>query len=165
MVTLIEEAIELTRSLARGLSPVAVETEGLTVALAELAASTTAQFYLPCDLHCASSVHFTDPIAAMHLYRITQEAISNAVRHGRASRVDITLEQEAGRLTLTILDNGRGLPPPGGRRPEGQGLRIMAHRARMIGGQLEVASAACGGTRVQCSLDSTPPLTRPPASL
>ena len=156
VVTLIEEAIELTRSLARGLSPVAVETEGLTVALAELAAGTTAQFYVPCDLHCAPSVHFTDPIAAMHLYRIAQEAISNAVRHGRASRVDITLEQEAERLTLTILDNGRGLPPPGGRRPEGQGLRIMAHRARMIGGQLEVASTASGGTRVRCLLDAMP---------
>ena len=156
VVTLIEEAIELTRSLARGLSPVAVETEGLTVALAELAAHTTAQFYVPCDLHCAPSVHFTDPVAAMHLYRIAQEAISNAVRHGRASRVDITLEQEAaGRLTLTIMDNGRGLPPPGGRRPEGQGLRIMAHRARMIGGRLEVATADSGGTRVRCSLDST----------
>ena len=164
VVTLIEEAIELTRSLARGLSPVAVETEGLTVALAELAVGTTAKFYVPCDLHCAPSVHFTDPIAAMHLYRITQEAISNAVRHGRASRVDITLEQEAGRLTLMILDNGRGLPPPGGRRAEGQGLRIMAHRARMIGGQLEVASAACGGTRVRCSLDSASPHTLPPAS-
>ena len=99
----------------------------------------------------------------MHLYRITQEAISNAVRHGRASCVDITLEQEAGRLTLTILDNGRGLPPPGGRRPEGQGLRIMAHRARMIGGQLEVASAASGGTRVRCSLDATSPHALPPA--
>ena len=153
VVTLVEEAIELTRSLARGLSPVALETEGLTVALAELANNTTAQFYVPCELHCQPSVHFTDPIAATHLYRIAQESISNAVRHGRASRVDVTLEQaDKGQLTLAIQDNGRGLPPPGDRRREGQGLRIMAHRARMIGARLDVSSPDGGGTLVRCSL-------------
>ena len=158
IVGLLEESIELTRNLARGLSPVALETEGLTAALAELAENTTAQFYLPCVWHCDPAMRFTDPVAAMHLYRIAQESISNAIRHGRSSRVDIRLVEDpaGGRLTLTVHDDGRGLPSAADQRPGGQGLRIMAHRARMIGATLDIFSADGGGTTVLCALDLSP---------
>ena len=158
IVELIEQSIELTRNLARGLSPVEVETEGLPVALAELAANTTAQFYIPCELQCPAILPHIDPAAAMHLYRITQESISNAVRHGRASRMDVSLstDPQIRRLTLMIRDNGKGLPPPAARRRGGQGLRIMAHRARMIGASLDIASEPTGGTTVRCALDLPP---------
>ena len=94
IVELIEQSIELTRQLARGLSPVAVETEGLPAALTELAETTAAQFYLRCELHCPRALPGIDPAVATHLYRITQESISNAVRHGRASRVEMALATE-----------------------------------------------------------------------
>ena len=158
IVELLEQSIELTRSLARGLSPVAVETEGLSFALAELADATTAQFYLPCELQCPRTLPEIDLPTAMHLYRIAQESISNAVRHGRASRVDlqVTIDQTTRWLTLAIVDNGKGLPPRNARRPGGQGLRIMTHRARMIGATLEVAPGSGGGTVVRCVLDLPP---------
>ena len=158
IVELIEQSIELTRNLARGLSPVAIETEGLPVALAELAASTTAQFYISCELQCPIGLSHIDPAAAMHLYRITQESISNAVRHGRASRVEVSLtkEPQMHRLTLIIRDNGKGLSPPALRRQDGQGLRIMAHRARMIGASLDISSGPAGGTTVCCAVDLPP---------
>ena len=163
IVELIEQSIELTRNLARGLSPVAVETEGLPVALAELTANTTAQFYIRCELQCPRTLPCLDPAAAMHLYRITQESISNAVRHGRTGRVDVslTVEQEAGQLILTVRDNGTGLPAIGARRQGGQGLRIMAHRARMIGAALDIFPAPDGGTTVRCALDLPPAASAP----
>jgi signal transduction histidine kinase len=151
VVALIEEAIALTRTLAHGLSPVSVEVEGLNVALSQLAGITCAQFYLPCEFRCGPKVHVDNPATATHLYRITQEAISNAIRHGRTGRVDISLDaDESGEGTvLTITDNGVGLDATSKRR-EGQGLRIMRHRARMINATLEVQSAPGGGTVVRC---------------
>jgi signal transduction histidine kinase len=87
----------------------------------------------------------------MHLYRIAQESISNAIRHGRAGRVWLQLDQDArGQVTLSIEDDGAGLPPPEERRPAGQGLRIMAQRARMINASLDIRDGTTGGTIVRC---------------
>ena len=152
VVEMIEASIDLTRGLARGLSPVTLETDGLTGALVELADTMTERFGVLCELHCDPATSVIDSAIAIHLYRIAQEAISNAVRHGGARRVDITLEEEEGQLALCIHDDGRGLPPVASRRPEGLGLRIMAHRARIIGGALNVSARAGGGTTVRCLL-------------
>ncbi len=154
IVGLIEDGIELTRSLARGLSPVALDADGLAVALGALADQTTAQFYLPCTFQTAPPVTLTDPAAATHLYRIAQEAVGNAIRHGRPDRIDIVLtKRQADRVALTIRDNGKGIPPEAARGGVGLGLRIMAHRARMIGATLEVRRATDGGTVVKCLLN------------
>ena len=151
IVGLIEDGIELTRSLARGLSPVALDADGLTVALTELAAQTTSQFYLPC-IFSAVPVRLTDPTAATHLYRIAQEAVGNAIRHGRPNRIEIALsEVSPSHLRLAVRDDGAGLPPDAGRSRVGLGLRIMAHRARMIGGELVVRAGVADGTVVECS--------------
>ena len=153
IVALIEDGIELTRSLARGLSPVALDADGLAVALAAMADQTTAQFYLPCVFQAIAPVQLHDPAAATHLYRIAQEAVGNAIRHGRPDRIEIDLVEGRGnRVTLTVCDDGIGLPPESKRDGVGLGLRIMAHRARMIGATLDVRRGFNGGTVVQCVL-------------
>src|SRR5690606_14837609 len=92
-----------------------------------------------------------DNTVATHLYRIAQEAVSNAVRHGRATRVSIVLAAGEDRIRLRIVDNGIGFPANG---PDtgGMGVRIMHYRARMIGGQLEIRADPGGGTVVTGTL-------------
>ena len=91
-----------------------------------------------------------DSAVATHLYHIAQEAISNAVKHGKARRVSVSLTSADGALTLTVWDDGAGLPaePKSG----GCGLRIMRHRARMIGASLALGSHQGAGTVVTCVL-------------
>jgi signal transduction histidine kinase len=151
IVGLIEEAIELTRACARGLSPVTTDAGSLALALTELAGNTTDQFFVNCEFRCSGSVELSNPATAMHLYRIAQESISNAIRHGRAGRVWLQLDQDArDGVTLSIEDDGAGLPPPEARRAAGQGLRIMAQRARMINASLEIRDGTTGGALVRC---------------
>jgi signal transduction histidine kinase len=84
------------------------------------------------------------------LYRIAQEAVTNAVRHGRATQVTVSCAVAERRLHLQIQDNGTGIsdPPPKG---DGLGIRIMRHRARTIGGELAIARMPQGGTLISCS--------------
>ena len=153
LVGLIEDAIELTRGLARGLSPVALEDDGLMMACHELAVQTSERFQLDCRFSCEPPVILDDPVAAAHLYRIAQEATNNAVRHGRPSSIQITLSREDGRVTLVIADDGAGLSTATAQGPrQGLGLRIMAHRASLLGASFEVGRVEAGGTRVRCSL-------------
>lgn len=152
IVSLIEDAIDLTRNLARGLSPLIAGTAELAEALSLLAADTTAHFYVQCEFRAELLGAGPEPEIAMHLYRLTQESISNAVRHGHASGIQIALtEDDAQRVTLRIRDNGIGLPAAAAEQRRGaQGLRIMAHRARLIGAALDVSSHPEGGTEVRC---------------
>ncbi len=153
LVGLIEDAIELTRALARGLSPVALDSDGLMMACRELAEQTSARFRLNCAFSCEPPVIMDEPIAATHLFRIAQEATSNAVRHGRARHIEIVLTREAKSVRLSIADDGIGLSEaPRLGRQQGLGLRIMAHRASMIGATFEVCRGEAGGTVVVCSL-------------
>ena len=148
----VREAISQTRLLARGLSPVVVDSEGLMSALRDLAASTTRMFRLRCEFVCKAPVWFNDHVAAVHLYRIAQEAVSNAIRHGKAKKVLIRLRRANGRIVLAVKDFGVGISMSPGR--SGMGLHIMQYRAGMIGGTLLVQSDPGGGTSVICSLRS-----------
>jgi two-component system sensor kinase FixL len=85
------------------------------------------------------------------LYRIAQEAVSNAIKHGKASRITIQLSASAGRALLIVVDNGTGFSPPSSKH-KGMGLRIMEYRAGMIGGALSISRDEAGGTTVQCSV-------------
>jgi len=97
--------------------------------------------------------------AQAQLFRIAQEAVSNAVRHGRAARIDISLSCADGNGLLIIDDDGIGLPR-GPRRSGGIGLHTMEYRARMIGASLTVRRRPLGGTRVTCAYRlSTAPIT------
>jgi PAS domain S-box-containing protein len=147
---LVRGAISDTRDLARGLSPVMLEADELTPALQQLADNTSKLFNVSCRLCRDASVLIEDNAMAVHLYRIAQEAVSNAIKHGRAGQIDITLAAADERVTLAIQDNGKGLGHRNGRHT-GMGLQIMQYRAGMIGGHFTVDSQPGHGTRVACS--------------
>jgi PAS domain S-box-containing protein len=149
----VRDAIGQTRLLARGLSPVVLESEGLMSALQELAANTEKMFRIACEFTCAAPVLIHDHTVATHLYRIAQEAVSNAIRHGKARRVRISLEPAEDRIVLTIRDDGAGLGKDLA-KAKGMGLRIMQYRAGMIGGSLTVQDELAGGASVSCSIQT-----------
>jgi two-component system, LuxR family, sensor kinase FixL len=137
-------------ALARGLLPVQVEADGLMVALAGLAQRTGDMQGVACAFECAAPVPVASNSIATHLFRIAQEAVHNAIKHGHARHIALTLTSSDG-VTLTVYDDGVGIPPEG-RRTAGGGLRIMAYRARVIGAALAVEPAPTGGTLVRCAL-------------
>jgi len=151
----VREAIGQTRSLARGLSPVTLESEGLTSALHELAVNTEKLFGVKCYFDGDAHAAMPDHAVATHLFRLAQEAVSNAIKHGKAKRITIHLKADPGRIYLAVNDNGRGIPVelP---RSKGMGLRIMQSRAGMIGGTLTIERNAAGGTSVICSAPNNP---------
>lgn len=145
----IRSAIAQTRSLARGLIPFKVESGGLEMALTELARSTTSPGRMECRFSCPSPVPLNDPEAATHLYRIAQEAVNNALKHGRASRIEITLSIKDEMLCLEICDNGKGFADS---QKEGVGLGVMNHRASTIGAELLIKSTPGKGVTIACLL-------------
>jgi two-component system sensor kinase FixL len=148
----VRDAIGHTRLLARGLSPVTLESEGLMAGLQELAANTEKIFRVGCRFKCDPPVLVKDHGVATHLFRIAQEAVSNAVKHGKATQVLIQLHAEPrGKIVLMVNDNGGGFPktPP---RQKGMGLQIMQSRAGMIGGTLAAANHPGGGASIVCSV-------------
>jgi PAS domain S-box-containing protein len=153
----VRDAISQTRLLARGLSPVTLDSEGLMSALQELASNTEKMFAVGCRFECDPPVLVDDHAVATHLFRIAQEAVSNAVKHGKASAITIQLKEQRGRAVLTVTDNGAGFPEIVPRR-KGMGLRIMQSRAGMIGGILTVGNQAGGGANVICSVALKRPL-------
>jgi signal transduction histidine kinase len=152
--TAIREAILQTRMLARGLSPVDVESGGLMAALKELAENTERLFRISCRFECPQPILIHDNTVATHLYRLAQEAIQNAVRHGHATRVKVLLAKSGATTTLSIQDNGRGIST-GAKVPQGMGLRIMQYRARSIDGKLTVKPAPLKGTKVVCTFKNS----------
>jgi signal transduction histidine kinase len=153
-VQLVENAIDLTRSIAKGLFPLELEGEGLAGALLELCRNTVDHNHIKCEFVSDRPVPALDSTMAMHLYRIAQEAVTNAVKHGHVSHVTVQTSHRNGTLSLSVKDDGIGLPeqPP---VHQGLGLRIMASRADMIGGTFSVANNAEGGTTVTCWLETT----------
>jgi PAS domain S-box-containing protein len=147
----VRDAISQTRALARGLSPVTLESEGLVSALQELAANTEKMFGITCRFASDYSAPLSNSAVGTHLYRIAQEAVSNAIKHGKASEIVIRFEPFGDKAVLTVTDNGSGMPSI---RPKhrGMGLNIMQYRASMIGGVLKVRNHTGGGVSVVCSL-------------
>jgi two-component system sensor kinase FixL len=152
VIGLVNNAIENTRTLARGLSPLGSGRGSLKEAIETLAARISERSGVQVDFN----FNFEDPLplsetAVAHLYRIVQEALTNVVRHSGGTEVSIGLTIADGELHLRIDDNGRGfvaMPPD---RPEGLGLKIMRYRAQMLGGDLAIDSAGTGGASVRCS--------------
>jgi signal transduction histidine kinase len=148
VVQLVEDAIYLTRKLAKGLFPLELEGEGLGGALLELCRDTAELYQIECEFKNHVQMPSIGSTAAMHLYRIAQEAVMNAIKHGHVSQVVVDLSTENGTLKLTVNDDGIGLPDqlPADR---GLGLRIMASRAGMIGAHFS-ANNSGGGATVKC---------------
>lgn len=150
VVEMVEDAIELTRTLARGLHPVELKGEGFTDALRELAANVS-EGKIDCAFKCNEPVVNCESSDAIHLYRIAQEAVTNAVKHSKARQITIHLGTHDHVVTLTIRDDGVGLPESP-RSRKGMGLRIMAYRASVIGATFNVERLPSCGTRVTCTL-------------
>jgi PAS domain S-box-containing protein len=148
------EANRHVHQLAYGIMPVQVDAEGLRAALHELAAATDMQQNVRCWFECLESVTVANNAVATHLYRIAQEALNNALRHGQADQIRIALSEKDGYLVLDVSDNGIGFDPDDVRRagPSGMGLRTMNYRASMIGGVVHIARAEHGGTLVRCTV-------------
>jgi signal transduction histidine kinase len=156
VVELVENGITMARDLARGIYPVEVDAEGLMAAFQEFAANTSKWSKTSCVFECDTPpVLVHEANTASHLYRIGQEAVLNAIRHGKAGRIVISLSDRAGRLSLSVEDDGIGLPE-NWRQGAGLGTRIMAHRAAMIGADFSIEPNPTGGTFVKCSFSGTP---------
>jgi signal transduction histidine kinase len=139
------------RKLSRGLVPVEVSALGLMAALSDFMARINKESAVTCGFTCEEPVPVQDNTTATHLYRIAQEAVSNALKHGKATKIDVSLGFTDSLLTLRISDNGLGMGNEGA-NPEGLGLRIMRYRADMIRGTLAIDSPIQGGTLVTCTL-------------
>jgi signal transduction histidine kinase len=146
--SLLAETIDDAHNVARGLCPLELDPDALAPALRALTKRTQQMSGVRCEFLAAGDVRVPEAEAAQHLYRIAQEALSNAVRHAHANRIAIELRGTDGELILQVDDDGVGLPTtlPGG----GMGLWTMEYRARMLGGELTVAPAPGSGTRVTC---------------
>jgi len=159
IVELIEEGIVIARDLARGLFPAEIEAEGLISALRELAASNDGRHGIACRFEAERAALIHDTSVAAHLYRIAQEAVRNAVRHGGARNIVIRFAEEGGGAKLTIRDDGTGIPNFS-EEPKGMGLHIMRHRAAMIDAAFAVESNS-HGTVVSCNVANPEPSVFP----
>jgi signal transduction histidine kinase len=149
---LIKEADQFARGLARGLVPVDLSEAGLAAAIARLADNAEKLFGIRVPFDLVGTVAVLDPTVATHLFRIAQEALSNAVKHGKARHVKISLAAGARQVRLRIYDDGVGFPDEASSEPTGMGVRIMRHRARVIGANLDIGGNAEGGTTITCTV-------------
>ena len=140
---MISDAVAQTRLLARGLFPVEIEANGLMAALQQLAESTQRLARRPCLLDCPVPVELSDHTVSIQLYRMAQEAVNNALKHAPGARIVIALRHEAGGLRLTVgNDSVRPTVGSPDGSEAGMGLRILTHRARLIGASLAVQHEA-----------------------
>lgn len=154
---LANDAVEQSRALARGLSPVQLEQHGLISALEDLTYQSQLLHRVECRFLAKGKPPRPNHIAAIHLYRITQEAIHNAVRHGEARRIEVSLISTAAGNRLIVEDDGRGFDPKKSRQVSSRGLRLMGFRANIIGGILSVKSQPGKGARIECFFGNLTP--------
>lgn len=149
LVDNIGEAHQRLRGVIRGLMPVDDIPEGLMAALHDLSVRAETLSGVPCAFRCDPPVHVSDVGTAKHLFRIAQEAVNNAVRHARASMIEITLEEVPEHLVVMVTDNGVG-PGRLDRTHTGIGLAGMQQRAHLLGGDCSIRPQPQGGTLVRC---------------
>ena len=152
IVEAVNRAIDQTRSLAHGLGAVEAAPEGLMSALALLAERVSSPDEIRCEFRCTGPVLVEDPALANHLFRVAQEATGNVLKHARASAIAISLSAADGVLRLSVEDDGIGLTAHSAAKGSGMGLRLMRYRTDIVGGTLEIARRAGGGTVVNLSV-------------
>jgi PAS domain S-box-containing protein len=148
---LVSEAIAQARGMAHGLNPVDLTATGFTSALRELASTVENTFRIECKFDCNTPVLLDSSAVGTHLYRIAQEAVANAIKHGQAKHISIVLSRIRDTITLSIRDDGIGFPDvvPAAK---GIGLQTMRYRSALIGATLSVLKVPAGGTRVDCAV-------------
>jgi two-component system CheB/CheR fusion protein len=157
IVNLVNEAINKTRELARGLLPVVSDAQGLMSALRQWAGEVEDLFAVSCRFQCFTPVLIHDDTVATHLYYVAREAVNNAIKHGHARQIVIRLAADQRQGALTIQDDGYGISStvPGNK---GMGLHLMNYRAKMVGGSVELQRVPTGGTIVTCLFPVMPPI-------
>jgi len=147
-------AVMQCKQLAQGLLPFELETNGLVAALQAFASRIAATYKISCDFVCDKEVVIQDNNAGLNLYRIAQEAVNNAIRHGGAQHVIISLTRREHSLRLSICDNGRGFAGVGTKDAPtpGMGIKIMQYRARQLGATLEFMTRPEGGVEVRLEM-------------
>lgn len=148
---LVSEATNQARGLAKGLHPVDLDSGSLISSLQELASSTQHLFGIHCTFRYDKHITMSDNESAVHLYRIAQEAVTNAIKHGRTKNIEIRLQCDNDNAIITIENDGRDFPKEYETRGTGMGLQIMDHRVDLIGGKLKIRKGHKGGTRVSCT--------------
>jgi signal transduction histidine kinase len=151
---LLERTIGQARMLAHGLNPPVFDDPlGLTKSIRQLVESIIDQYGIDCRFDCSGQVPIYVSSCAVHLYRIVQEAVSNAIRHGKANHIAVRLNRYDDRIELAVHDDGVGISD-GAEDAQGMGLDIMKYRATVVGGALDVLPGEQGGTVVCCTLPS-----------
>jgi signal transduction histidine kinase len=151
LVHYVEEGIDLTRNLARGFFSPELEADGLSVALEGLAENISERFGVNCIFHEEGPIPIRDPAVATQLYRIAQEAATNAAKHAAAEQIDIRISVDDSELTLAVMDDGVGFPGNIS-DSKGLGLRLMRHGAALIGGTFNVRRNGQRGTIAICKV-------------
>lgn len=148
----VQQAVADARDLARGIFPVHVDDTGFSAALKELAANTSRLTGVSINIQETGDIQIDSPKVAMHLYRIAQEAVANAVKHGGAREIAITLNRKGDVLEMRLEDNGTGMAADKKPVGAGMGLRTMRYRAQSVGATFEITPRSTGGTSVCCRL-------------
>jgi signal transduction histidine kinase len=151
IASILDESLGKVHDLARGLSPGVLTAEALVPALLDLARRTRETHEVHCQLETRGCPERLDPAATTHLYRIAQEAVINAVKHGGPGSIMIRLMGGGGRLVLEVDNDGHGLAAAAPGR-DGMGLRIMRYRAEILGGSFRLDAKAGSGVRVRCAV-------------
>jgi signal transduction histidine kinase len=154
---IIRQATDQAKGLAKGLHPVDLDARSLSSALEELAASTEHLFGIRCTFTCSRPVQLDDSDKAVHLYRIAQEAVTNAIKHGKAASIQIELTGGDKESILNVTNDGLSFPKEFEKRGSGMGLQIMDQRVDIIGGSLEIHAGPEGGAVVNCRFPNKTP--------
>ena len=160
----LEQALRNVRALSKGLVPVEVDAEGLMAALADLMARAGELHDLRCAFECQQPVRILDNQTATHLYQMSQEALTNALKHGNPTHIAVSLKAAGDLVTLEIADDGDGLGDAP-RSAAGMGLRIMRYRAELIGAKLAIEPNVPHGTRIVCTLNHRQRTASPDAAV
>lgn len=146
----LQQVVMEARNLARGIFPVHVDRSGLAAALADLGKMMSRLTGIPIVVNDCVDVPLDAPDVSMHLYRIAQEAVANAVKHSGATEIHVAMKLEDEMLELRVEDDGKGMPPSSRTRSDGMGLRTMHYRAQALQAMLAVEPRIQGGTMVCC---------------
>ena len=151
IASLTEAALARTRDLVKSIQPVAIDSRGLMQSLKDLAQSYSHLYNIDCTFVCPRPVRIPNADIALHVFRIAQEAVHNAVKHGKPSRISIGLSIHKKLAELTISNNGSDFKPSPVKRSKGLGLHIMEYRAGVLRGELHVTKHRPKGTLVKCT--------------
>ena len=133
--------------MARGLHPVELNASGLSAALRSLAAQVSEAKGINCEVNAARLVRIGSDELALHLFRMAQEAVTNAVKHSNGKNIIISLFRRPRNICLSVEDDGKGMPKRQ-KRLSGLGIHILKYRANLLGANLDIGPRPGGGTKI-----------------